>query len=91
MSQSKSMHLTYFSSTIALSGGTINCGLDVAPQAGFCERLLVDSTQRCLLCLSGLVSGWGIHDVAVDLPVLGLSGVFWVHTRGGLFRCMVST
>ena len=83
MSLSKSMHHTYFSSTIALSGATINCCLNVAPQAGFCERLLADNTYGCLLCLSGVVSRWGIHDVGHGSScsrtfwrVLGASQVF---------------
>ena len=59
MSQSKSVHPTYLSSTIPLGGASINCCLDVAPQAGFCERMLAESTWRCLLCLSGVVSGLG--------------------------------
>ena len=83
MSQSKSMHPTYLSSTVALRGATINCCLDVAPQTGFCERQLADSTQGCLLCLSGVVAGWGIHDVGRGSScfgtfrrVLGASQVF---------------
>ena len=59
MSQSKSMHSTYLSSTIPLSDATINCYLDVALQEGFCERMLADSTYRRLLCLSGVVAGLG--------------------------------
>ena len=59
MSQSKSRHPTYLSSTIPFSGETINCYLDVALQAGFCERMLADSAYRRLLCLPGVVTGLG--------------------------------
>ena len=56
MSQSKSRQPTYLSSTIPLSGATINCYLDVALQDGFCERMLAD---RANLCLPGVVTGLG--------------------------------
>ena len=59
MSQSKSRQPTYLSSTIPLSGATINCYLDVALQDGFCERMLADSAYRRLLCLPGVVTGLG--------------------------------
>ena len=92
ISQLKSMHPTYLSSTIPSSGATINCCLDVALQAGFCERMLADSTYRCLLCLSGVVSGLGIHDVGRGSScfwtfwrVLGASQVFILEILAGAY------
>ena len=82
MMQSESLHPTYLSSTIALSGPTINCCLDVAPQAGFCERLLVGTVPRDASCASLESSQRGGFMMwAVDLTVLRHSGEFWMHPR----------
>ena len=66
----------FVTSLISLGGATINCFLDWAPPAGFCEWLLEDSAWRYLLCpLLGGDSWYGSW--VVDLPVFGTF-------RGGL-------
>ena len=99
MSQSKSRQPTYLSSTIPLSGATINCYLDVALQDGFCERMLADSAYRRLLCLPGVVTGLGnswcgpwIFLFLDSLESFGcIPGIYTWNTCRGLFRCKIST